>query len=106
MFIRHRGWSGKVGSVGGNFSTKANDGFGGFGLPFAAAKPGRGGLIPLKSLGGIAHNFEMTAQFEGNHRVLGLFKEKCELARGIPATASAANASRDLFPVGHVVNAL
>jgi hypothetical protein len=48
----------------------------------------------------------MATEFEGYHGVFGFFKKQGELPRRVLATASAANARRDLFPIRHVFIAL
>jgi hypothetical protein len=48
----------------------------------------------------------MTAKFERDHGVAGLFVEERKLAARVSTAASATNACRDLFPIRHLVDAL
>jgi hypothetical protein len=87
-------------------ATEANDCVAGFGLPIAAAKTGGGNDVPLKRLEVIFGDFEVAAEFEGHHSVIGFLIEKLQLAAGVSAATGATNTSRNLFPVSHFLDAL
>ena len=88
------------------FGTEPDGGFLGFGFPIGAAEAFRSGEIPFGGVGILTGGFEDASQLKSHHRVTGFFVQAGELADGILAGASATNASSDLLPISHRLEAL
>jgi len=97
------GWSRRLC---GGLSTEAYGSFFCLGFPVGAAKTLRGGGIPFGCLAALPSGFKEFGQLESNHGIAGFLIKVGELRRGVFSSASTADASGNLFPVGHTVGAL
>src|SRR5581483_3282223 len=89
-------------------AAEARDGVLRLRFPIGTAKFFRGGGIPANRLAALLRGFEKLAELKGDHGVASLLEKSAQLRERVLAGARAANASGDLFPIGHspYVNAL
>jgi hypothetical protein len=90
----------------GRLPAQAYGSFLGLGFPIGAAKTLRGRGVPLGRFAALTSGLKKLSQLESDHGVACFLIKVGELAGRVFSGASAADASGNLFPVGHTVKAL
>jgi len=90
----------------GRLPAEAYGSFLGLGFPIGAAKTLRRGGVPLGRFAALPSGLKEFSKLESDHGVACFLIKVGELAGGVFSGASAADASGNLFPVGHTVRAL
>lgn len=93
----------RSGFAGHNFGTEPDGGFLGFRFPIGPAKSLGSSNVPLCGFRVLARRFEVASELERDHGIARFFKQIGQLPGRVLASASPANAGRDLFPISHVL---